>query len=73
MSYIICSKPFCKAPFTVVETELVLESDGNYVIPQFCPKCVAQDEMISWEDKRYEGDRWDGTPHEFSYKIKKFI
>ena len=27
---------------------------------------------VTWEDKVYEGDRFDNTPHEFKYKIRKF-
>lgn len=63
----ICSKPYCKAPF-VFEPE-----DEDSVVPRFCPKCESQEEFTVWEDKTYDGDRWDGTPHQFSYKIKKFI
>lgn len=67
MEKYICSKPYCKAPF------FVEPRDEDQPAPDFCPKCKAQDELITWEDKSYEGERWDGTPHQFSYKIKKFI
>jgi hypothetical protein len=56
-----------------MESDMTVGVDGEYEIPKFCRKCIAQDDFVSWEDKRYEGERWDGTPHQFTYKIKKFF
>ena len=67
MEKLVCSKPYCKAPFT-------FEPEGeDFVRPSVCPKCQSQEDSVVWEDKTYEGERWDGTPHQFSYKIRKFI
>jgi hypothetical protein len=63
----VCRKPFCKAHF---EVDKIDSEEISY--PEFCPKCVGNERNVSWEDKKYEGERWDGTPHEFSYKIKKY-
>lgn len=63
----ICGKPFCKATFEVAKDDIV------YYLPEFCPKCVAQDSYVVWTDKSYEGNRWDDTPQKFVYKIKKYI
>lgn len=63
----VCRKSFCKAHFEVDK----IDSEEIYY-PEFCPKCVGNERNVSWEDKKYEGERWDGTPHEFSYKIKKY-
>lgn len=68
----VCGKPFCKATFSVYEEYVNRDEEGKYIIPKFCPGCTSQEDTVSWEDKRYEGDRWDGTPHQFTYKIKKF-
>lgn len=68
----VCSKPWCKATFLVYEQNVTRTEDGGIIYPQICPKCRAQEGSVTWEEKRYEGDRWDGTPHEFSYKIKKY-
>lgn len=61
----ICCNPYCKVWF---EYEPVEDKIGTTQ----CPKCDAQSDMVSWEEKRYEGDRWDNTPHKFAYKIKKY-
>jgi hypothetical protein len=63
----ICGKPFCKGHFEVDKIE---SEELSY--PEFCPKCTRDEGMVTWEDKKYEGSRWDGTPHQFSYKIKKY-
>ena len=63
----VCSKPFCKATFEIVKDV----SDDIY--PEFCPKCVAQETYVTFTEKSYEGNRWDDAPHQFVYKIKKYI
>lgn len=69
----VCSNQWCKATFEVMESDMTVGVDGEFEIPKFCRKCIAQEDFVSWEDKRYEGERWDGTPHQFTYKIKKFF
>ena len=59
--------------FVVMDVDVEVDDDGNAVYPRFCKKCVAQEESVTWENKHYDGDRWDGTPHQFTYKIKKFF
>lgn len=66
----VCRKPFCKAHFEV-DKIIILDEKNSY--PEFCPKCIGNEGNVTWEDKKYEGDRWDGTPHQFSYKIKKYF
>lgn len=69
----VCSKPWCKATFEVRQDMVTIDQHGNEVFPSICNKCKSQEDFVSWEDKTYEGDRWDGSPHQFAYKIKKFI
>ena len=68
----VCGKPWCKATFPVYEDDVRVEDNGLQVFPEFCPKCVSQESSVTWENKTYEGDRWDGTQHQFTYKIKKY-
>ncbi len=68
----VCEKPWCKATFIVLESNLEKGEDGSPILPKFCPNCEIQEPVVSWEEKKYEGERWDGTPHEFRYKIKKY-
>lgn len=71
----ICSNPWCKAPFFFTEDDCK-EVDGVVIEPKVCHKCKSFDNQMSggvtWEDKVYEGDRFDNTPHEFKYKIRNF-
>lgn len=71
----VCSNAWCKATFLFTEDDCK-EVDGVKKEPKFCTKCKSFDTQMSggvtWEDKVYEGDRFDNTPHEFKYKIRKF-
>jgi hypothetical protein len=67
----VCDKPYCKATFTVYKSDIQIVDDVE-IWPSFCPGCRMQESTITWEEKVYEGDRWDGTPHEFKYKINKY-
>ena len=69
----VCSKPYCKTTFEVRQGDIKILDDGRVILPEFCYRCEAQNDFVSWESKTYEGDRWDGTPHQFSYKIKKYF
>lgn len=69
----VCSNVWCKCTFIVPEEDVTTLEDGTESLPRFCRKCVAQEDIVSWEDKRYEGERWDGTPHQFTYKINKYF
>jgi hypothetical protein len=50
--------------------------DGVKFPPRTCPKCRSFDTELSggvtWTDKEYEGDRFDGLPHEIKYKVTNF-
>jgi hypothetical protein len=67
---LICNNPWCKASFLLNENLPTEEQ-------QVCPKCKSFNSELSagvtWRDKEYEGNRWDPTPHQFSYKIKNFF
>ena len=67
----VCGKLFCKATFKVGQDN-PRDEEGKLLVPKFCPSCTRQECQVTWEDKRYEGERWDSTPHQFTYKIKKF-
>ena len=63
----VCRNPWCKSTFEYKTEE----------IPKICPKCNSFDKElsggVSWVDKTYEGSRFDGTPHQISINIKKFL
>ena len=44
--------------------------------PSQCNKCRSFNSELSggveWKDKEYEGSRFDGTPHQFSYKVTNY-
>jgi hypothetical protein len=71
----VCRNAWCKATFLYTEDDCK-EVDGVKVGPNICTKCKSFDaEMsggVTWEDKVYEGDRFDSIPHEFKYKIRNF-
>ena len=68
----VCSVVYCKGTFEVKEIDVNIV-DGQEVWPSMCPSCRSQQDFVTWETKTYEGDRWDGTPHEFKYKINKYF
>jgi hypothetical protein len=72
MIFNVCSSPWCKATFEVHPHEVVKSESGDEIYPSKCMGCRGNDKFVTWEDKSYEGDRWDGTPHEFMYKIRKY-
>lgn len=55
-----------------VKKEEVIEKQN----PQYCKKCQSFDKElsggVSWQDKSYEGSRFDGMPHEIKYKVTNF-
>ena len=71
----ICRNPWCKASFPFCE-ENIKEADGTIVEPKECPKCRSFDtEMgggVTWTDKQYEGDRFDGMPHQIKYRVTNY-
>ena len=72
----VCSNPWCKATFIFTENDFT-EFNCKMVEPSVCQKCKSFDSELSggvtWEDKEYEGDRYDPIPHKFTYKIKNFF
>lgn len=68
----VCSNPWCKATFIFTENDV---KDG--VQPTKCDKCNSFNNELSagvtWSDKKYEGDRFDGMPHQMTYKVRNFI
>ncbi len=81
----VCSNPWCKATFTYTEDDMTLvkkerkpfqaASDVEYdkIPPKVCHKCKSFDTELSggvtWEDKKYEGDRFSGPARELKYKV----
>jgi hypothetical protein len=68
----ICNNPWCKVGFEL--TEIESNSDNH---PKVCPKCRSFDNElsggVSWVEKKYEGSRNDGLPHQVNFKINKFF
>lgn len=73
----ICRNPWCKGTFFYTECDLVLSDNGDKMPPIQCPKCRSFSEELSggveWKEKRYEGSRMDGMPHQIDIKVKKFF
>lgn len=44
--------------------------------PRVCKKCKSfESELsggVSWTEKKYEGSRFDGMPHEIKYKVTNY-
>ncbi len=44
--------------------------------PHYCKKCQSFDKDlsggVSWNDKEYEGSRFDGMPHQIKYKVTNY-
>jgi len=72
----VCSNPWCKATFFFTELDCK-KVDDSIIEPKFCQKCKSFETELSggitWQDKEYEGDRFDPIPQEFKYKIRKFF
>lgn len=61
----ICKSPWCRVRFEYVGDN----------IPDQCPKCRSFDNELSggvtWVDKRYDGVRYDPSPHHIDIKIQR--
>ena len=61
----MCKNPWCKAPFTYNTEEQ----------PNQCWKCQSYDTDLSggvtWTDKTYEGNRFDGQAHPISINVQR--
>lgn len=66
---LICKNKWCRGTFKY-------NGDENN-LPTQCPKCKSFDNElsggVSWIDKEYEGERWDGMPHITSINVKKYF
>ena len=62
----VCNNKWCKSHF---------EHEDSY-IGRICPKCKSFDielsDGVTWEEKTYEGSRFDNTPHLISIKVNNF-
>lgn len=59
-----CKNPWCKATFQYREEEQ----------PNQCYKCQSFEQMsggITWTEKKYEGSRFDGMPHQISINVHR--
>lgn len=63
----VCKNPWCKATF---------EYNEELSIPDVCQKCKSFDTELSggvtWTDKKYDGDRFDGIPHQTNININRY-
>ncbi len=63
----VCQNKWCKATYERPD------GDTNRV----CPKCMSMDSElsggVSWNDKVYEGGRFDGLPHQVRVKVTNYI
>ncbi len=63
----VCQNPWCKATFEFKED----------VTPQICNKCKSFDRDLSggitWTEKKYEGSRFDDTPHQIKIDVRKYL
>jgi len=71
----ICQNPWCKATFVYIESEM-LEVEGEKIPPKSCAKCRSFENELSggveWNDRNYEGQRYDNKPHQIKYKVTNF-
>ena len=77
----VCRSPWCKATFFYTENDMTIvegkkDEEVQKLPPTNCNKCKSFDTELSggveWVDKEYEGSRFDGTPHQFRYKVTNF-
>ena len=82
----VCSNPWCKAQFSYNESQFVNVNKTDPKTgkveevqkehPKVCPKCQSFDRDLSggveWKNKTYDGDRFDGMPHQIKYKVTNY-
>lgn len=84
----VCRNPWCKAHFYYTENDMIVLTDNRSskidvlleevekVPPTTCPKCKSFDTELSggveWNNKEYEGGRFDGMPHQMKYKVTNY-
>lgn len=62
----LCKNPWCKATFVYKEEQMF---EGK--APSQCFKCFNDSGSVTWTDKKYDDELYDGTPQQLiSYKIK---
>jgi hypothetical protein len=71
----VCKNPWCKAHFYYTELDMI-EVEDQLIPPKSCKKCQSFDKELSggvdWNDKQYEGPRFDPRPHEIKYKVTNY-
>ncbi len=71
----VCKNPWCKGTFFYKEEEMTVVGDEKFP-PKHCKKCQSFEKDLSggieWKDKEYEGDRFDGMPHQIRYKVTNY-
>lgn len=76
MNKTICKNPWCKSTFEYDESEMILSENSEMDPPLTCKKCASFDKElssgISWTNKEYEGSRFDGMPHQMTYKVTTY-
>ncbi len=71
----VCRNPWCKGTFSYKEEEMTIVGDEKFP-PKQCKKCQSFENDLSggieWKDKEYEGERFDGMPHQIRYKVTNY-
>lgn len=61
----VCRNKWCKSSFESVEED------------EICPRCMSLDREVSggvsWQEKKYEGPRFDGMPHQINIKVNRYF
>lgn len=73
----VCQNPWCKATFNYTQSDMIsVKGSDEMIRPKVCHKCKSFDNELSggvtWEDREYEGDRFDDRPHQIRYKVTNF-
>ena len=72
----ICKNPWCKSHFEYTEEDMII-IEGVATVPKQCFKCISFNDDLSdgieWEDREYDGERFDNKPHIIKYSVTKYV
>ena len=66
MQQAVCKNPWCKATFYFEEEQA----------PKTCFKCTGFEQTsggVTWSDKKYDGPRFDGQPHQIQVNVDRSV
>lgn len=71
----VCSNAWCKGHFIYTSSDIRIV-DNVEIRPSQCKKCISFNSDLSggvkWEDKEYEGSRFDDQPHQIRYRVTNY-